>query len=144
MNPPQGFMPYPIMAFPPPPQREDSIPPARVRVAVEFLNNLSFKTMPRVAMNDVNIETIDGQKLSLREQEAQSAACNLLISYFKGELPQDVFEKQEVLGKGTIINCLACNPSRPPSPSCRICQGTGSLIVFPSNACPTPEASREG
>lgn len=143
-NPQQQFLPISLpMVYP---QREHSAPgvsypPARVQVAMEYLLQLTFKTMPRAAVNDMSIDWQDGQKLIGSEIESQMAACDLLTEYFRGNLKQDDWELQAVMnekhraagvpdGPGLAMQCLAC-PAGRYNPSCVMCRGSGKVIVYP-------------
>ncbi len=94
MNPPPGMpMPFPFPfpgsmwgGSPPGMIIDNNEPPARVKIALEYLHSLTHKTMTRGMVNDVGFDTIEGQQLSIPELEAQSAACKMLTSYFKGKL----------------------------------------------------------
>ena len=136
-----GFLPM-IMPFPigqSQPERE--IPPARVRVALEFLMQLTVKTMTRAAISDIAIEEIPGQKLTSGEQDAQQSACQMLADYFRGHMEPDMREKEErellkrgLSGRdpGLFLRCMACAPG-PINPNCRLCRGLGSVLVFPTS-----------
>ena len=147
----QGFMPFPFFGSWPPFQQPQQIaeagqPPARVRIALEFLTNLSSKTMLRAAANDLSIEVIPGQDLTSNEKDAQLAACDMLADYFGGRLKQDIWEKAEFdmtlrrIGSsempGVIIRCVLCAPG-PGRVDCGLCRGTGSLLIFPSLSQPS-------
>jgi len=118
-------------------------PPARVRVALEFLTDLAIKTMTRAAVNDMSIQEIPGLPLSPPEIEAKNAACNLLTSYFKGLSPLDQYESTRLAqlvrkddssrGPGTLIRCFACLPN-PPRPGCQLCRGTGEILVYSTSS----------
>lgn len=121
--------------------RHNNQPPARIRAAMEFLQNLSQKTMSEVAANDVGFETIDGQKLTTAEANAQASACHLLSDYFLGTLELDRWEKTEIesknrtlhnCGPGTLLTCIVCGGS--PKPDCVFCRGMGHFLVFPTSA----------
>lgn len=132
------MIPMPMMS---PHRSQDVLPPARVRAALEFLTDLTFKTMPRVAVNDISIEEIEGQRLSQHEARAQQNACNMLCDYFTGSLAPDFWEREKIRlenanvngmsGPGTVIRCLACSPG-PPRPDCHLCKGGGTILVFPT------------
>lgn len=137
------FLPFPLMQMmggnmqPQGPHEEE---PARVRVAVELLNALTFKTMDRAAVNDVSVEVLEGQKLTHYEALLQSSACDFLRDYISGKYKLDSREKiAESLkyasvmdGPGTFIRCFACSPG-PASPKCPFCHGVGTVIVYPGN-----------
>lgn len=125
----------------PQPQREIEVP-ARVRVALVFLDQMTHKARPLVASNDLSIEWRDGQDLTTGEKHAQSAACNLLADYFSGKLRLTNEEKKKVKKRekrdypqdtaGVFIRCVACqsDPTRPIRENCALCHGTGELLVF--------------
>lgn len=138
---PHAFTPIPMMS---PlvfnhhvPSQTSTEPPARVKVALEFLAHLTLKTMPRVAINDLQIQEIDGQRLTAHEQTAQMTACEVLCDYFRGKLPVSRWEKPIVSEENSpprgsnIINCPACMPG-PARPSCYLCRGVGSVAVYPT------------
>jgi hypothetical protein len=135
----EGFL-EKVLLLAPPQQRESvqpQAPPARVRVALEFLRDLTFKTMPKVAINDVAIEDVPLQKLTAEEEAAQDAACFLLSSYFNGRLQLNVQEKSELEqskradGPGVVMKCQLCYGG-PINPGCALCKGSGNVIVFPA------------
>lgn len=115
--------------------------PARVRVAVEYLKQLTFKTMPQIAANEVGFETIDGQQLTQSETDAQASAAVLLRDYFAGSYtPDDREEKDaevarrvdQVLGqRGLSVPCFQCHCDRMVMRNCPVCRGTGKVLVFP-------------
>lgn len=117
-------------------------PPARVRVALEFLTDLTVKGMTRAAANDISIELIPGQKLSMDEVEAQKAACACLKEYFAGRTRPDRYEQiaQKKIetrtlanGKpGMILQCIGCAAMPNKMPYCKVCHGTGEIMVFPT------------
>lgn len=115
--------------------------PARVQMALSFLQDLNIKTMERIAANDVGFETVEGQKLVDEEVWAKNAACNLLRKYFDGSLRPNEWERLLLRSgpkyppneKGVLINCIQCHGHySPPRPDCVFCRGTGSLLVFPT------------
>ena len=114
-------------------------PPARVLVAIQFLSALTFKQMTRAVVNDISIEIIPPPKFTGSEEAAQHAACDLLESYFQGRMELNDWEKsllkdRDVGGReeGTLLRCLACAGQQPNCYGCRICKGTGSVLVYPS------------
>ncbi len=123
-------------------QQQDQ-PPARVCVALEFLGNLSVKTMIRAVVNDHpgGIEQIPGQTLTSPEKDAQTAACVMLENYFAGQLAANQWEKQEIADSlpspqkhaGMLIRCIACSPG-PTNPNCVVCKGCGELLIVPVNS----------
>lgn len=121
------------MAFPMPnttaPRDE---PPARIRLAVDFLALLIHKQMPRAAVNDISIEWAEGQKLIGSEVEAQIAACDLLTRYFEGKLRPDIFERQETEDLGAIIRCPCCFAQAATDGTvCDVCEGRGRVFIKP-------------
>ena len=129
-----AFVPFPMIPFGNQITSHQEAP-ARVRMAAEFIRDMTFKGMSRIAVNDLSIEEIEGKELTIREEEARTAACNLLTSYFKGELNRDTWEKDEGQGRpmggvpGELITCFAC-PANRPRQECRFCKGTGVVIVY--------------
>lgn len=137
-------MPFPMMPWSGPASHcsdHHNEVPARVKVAMSFLNDLSTKTMSRAAVNDMSIEIIPGQNLSEKEQGAMNAACHLLVDYFEGNLDYDVRERAEIeerqrttddMTNGVLISCVSCR-SGPVRKDCILCRGTGQLLVIPPN-----------
>lgn len=120
-------------------QQKTESPPPRIRVAMEFLTDLTIKTAPRVAANDMGFHEIDPQKLTLPETQAMNAACLCLTDYFKGELRPDRYENNEqrylpenVRGPGTILRCIRCGVGGVPDATCIVCNGSGSVLIFPT------------
>lgn len=119
----------------------DNDAPARVKTALEFLSQLTIKTMPRAAINDISIEWSNPEKLTANELSAQGAACNLLIRYFSGDLKPDGWEslrKKVATSKmipsdkpGTVMRCFGCMPDF--SGDCTICDNKRTVIVYPSH-----------
>lgn len=139
-----GFMMMPMMSpFPqePPQQQQapDIVVPARVRIAMEFLQSLTIKTMTRAAVSENQIDQIDGQKLTEEESNTQATACNLLGKYFAGRLEADSWEKIRVDAlkkqndgknpRGMVLNCVMCGTSRRPRKDCPLCEGSGVILV---------------
>ena len=142
MNPNQMPFPFSLMmppwAHPPQQQIQAAEVPARVRTALAFLESLTIKTMTRVAVWENGCEQIDPPRLTDEESATQATACMMLSSYFAGKLPPDRWEKAEAeercLGSdrpGMVLGCFACHPS--PKPDCRLCKGSGTILVFPSS-----------
>lgn len=139
----QPFMPIsmlmPYMGYPQQQSRENDIPP-RVRIALLYLNDITAKTMTRAAATEHQIQEIPGQELSKEEKLAQSNACALLSSYFAGSMELSELEKEEREDRknpvheaaGTVMNCFSCESvGRGPNPRCKICRGTGLILVTP-------------
>lgn len=141
---PLPFNPFPFIQQPSIPQQPvtHGPPPARVRVALEFLMDLTVKGMTRAAANDLAIELIPGQQLSHDEKEAQKAACACLKEYFAGKTKPDAYEKiaerkfeKKTLadGKpGLVLTCIGCGGQIPKMYNCTICKGAGEIMVFPT------------
>lgn len=113
--------------------------PARVRVALQFLSQLAVKEHPLCAVNDQpgSIEWRDGLKPTTGEEEAGTAACELLAAYFRGTLPPTAAEKAqapEALPERAAlqIQCMACAGHPRVNPDCRICRGCGEVLVYPA------------
>lgn len=118
--------------------------PARVRAAMEFLNQLTFKTMlrPAAGPSTLNVEVVAGQPLGKEEVLAQCAACRMLADYFGGKLRPDRWERYFLQtseaeaesrmpdGKGQYLQCPAC-PANAPRHNCIICSGTGGILAYP-------------
>lgn len=142
---PPPFFPFPVMMPQQGYQSQVNVPmlgneaPARVRVAVDFLLNLSYKTMPRAAANDISIEVIPGQDLTASELRTQDAACEMLYDYFGGKMKGSDWERkfldrsrpQELDGPaGSLVDCSRCN-GRTGNTECGICHGHGCVKVIP-------------
>ncbi|RJQ26389.1 hypothetical protein C4577_03495 [Candidatus Parcubacteria bacterium] len=114
--------------------------PARVKTALDFLQQLIIKTMPRAAASDNQIEWAPETKLNANEVAAQGAACNLLVKYFSGDLKADSWEevrrkaaKEGMLPTrtcGTLMRCFGCAPDY--TGECHICDGKRTVLVYPS------------
>lgn len=122
--------------------------PARVKVALQLLAALSFKTATKaVPGGEGEFHTIDGQSLTHAESNVQATACNLLNAYFLGKLRPDYWDKivarqwqDEPLpepvcshgpeGPGHFLRCISC--SQTPDDNCALCQGSGSIFIFPA------------
>ena len=117
-------------------------PPARVKLALEYLSQLLIKTMPRAAASEHTIEWAPEAKLSANEVAAQGAACSLLVKYFSGDLKPDGWETQRKQagnkeiqkgGKvGTYMRCFGCAPEF--TGECNICNGRRTVLVIPSGS----------
>lgn len=129
MNDQPTFFP---MAFPiQGPSIREGQPPARVRLAVDFLALLIHKQSPRPAVNDISIEWSEGQKLIGSEIEAQIAACDLLTRYFEGKLRPDSFERKGTEDRGALVNCPACYGRDLGGAICSICLGQDKVYLKP-------------
>lgn len=122
-------------------QRQERPPaqhPDRVDVAIRVLNDLTQKTMPRVAVNDMAIEEVSIPELTIHEKSLQQVCCQTLQDYLKGNLIPDVWEQQALVegrkgSGGTLLACFRCYSSgNKPRSGCMLCKGTGNLIVLPS------------
>lgn len=132
-----------------PPQQPDMMIPPRVRQAMEFISMMTAKTQRRPAITENQIEIVEGQKLTDEEAGALAVANNMIARYFAGQLKPDCWEqlRYEAVKKRAemggqpqrLINCVACNPSLPPSPQCPLCAGSGKLFVQPGGAQPQPQ-----
>ena len=110
-------------------------PPARIKVAMEYLAQVYFKTMPRAAVGSVGIEWAEMPKLSTAECNAKETAANLLVDYFRGNLELNVWEKGKLVNDvgdndkpGALLQCIAC-PFGHPRPECKLCHGCGTIMV---------------
>lgn len=120
---------------------EDREPPMRIRVAMDFLRLVTHKTSDGAVPHGVGAEHIEGQKLVPAETAAQTAACELLRNYFRGELKPDVWEekakeekKENPAGVGRLISCVLCSGKQRPDPDCVFCKGMGTLLIYPTSA----------
>jgi hypothetical protein len=116
-------------------------PPARVMVALRFLNDVTAKKMPKVVpMGEWKCEIVDGLKLTPTETNAEMHAHELLVDYFKGDLKADWREQLDVdaykeiqgrkIEERPSISCPVCIPTNP-SPNCMYCDGTGRCLILP-------------
>lgn len=122
-------------------QRNEDSPPVRVLVALSFLRDLAQKEMKRVAINDLQIQEIDGAVLTKDESNAKTAAHVMLGDYFRGTLEpdrleavQEQFARKELEQKedsGKLLHCPSCVPGSP-SVGCRLCNGGGWCILIPA------------
>ena len=106
--------------------------PARVRVALEFLNELSAKTARRPVANDMSIEIIDGMELNATEEIAQTAALRMLTSYFSGQLQPSTWEQyhlQQDKGHMLLLPCPGCNGEAEKVGGCTQCGGRGKVAL---------------
>lgn len=121
----------------------ETVVPARVEKAMQFLAMLTNKTRTSAAVSENQIETIPGQTLTEEEQTASATACNLLSAYFAGKLPPDQWEQMRYealekqnsqIGKvshvktGRVLHCLVCQGR---DSQCSLCEGTGKIMVTP-------------
>jgi hypothetical protein len=117
----------------------DNDPPARIKVALDFLSQMTVKVMPRAAANNISIEWSTPPKLNANEIAAQGAACSLLVKYFSGDLEADGWEDQRKKAAnismkpkkqpGTLMRCFGCAPEF--TGDCHICGGRRTLMVYP-------------
>jgi hypothetical protein len=153
-QPPIGFM----MSYPgsfgggmnPYQRGPEIVVPARVDKAMEFLQLMTAKVMPRAAATDHSIEQLPVPKLTTEEESCHATACNLLSTYFDGKLKPDEWEKTRLEAdkkmldtggkKATLLTCFACmssnGPHAAPNPKCQLCEGTGKIMVSPSQTTP--------
>lgn len=120
----------------------DNDTPARVKTALEFLAQITIKTLPRAAACDSSVEWGPITELTANEKAAQGAACSLLVKYFAGDLKPDGWEVQRKkaaekginpTGKpGTLMRCFGCAPEF--SGDCYICEGKRSIMVYPTGS----------
>ena len=116
--------------------------PARVKVAMDYLAMMTFKVMPRCAVNDVGFNELDALKLTTAEENAQSAAANMLLDYFQGDLKANTMEKLMVeqekavaKKKGEnaketkILICPRCGERPQLRSNCPICEGSGQVAI---------------
>lgn len=126
-------------------QKSELVPPARVQVAMGFLNYLQNKMMTRVAINDISIEEVSGQVPTVDEKNTHSTACQVLQKYFKGNLKITEWETLNDFGDDRdagecrpdpeIYSCPSCLLGKPegtvPQKTCKICEGQGKVVIFP-------------
>lgn len=129
----------PPMPFPPPwawqprPYHGNEVP-ARVTLALEFLAQLTFKTMTRGMVSGVGMAEIDGQELLPVEHEAQAAACNMLTAYFEGRLEPTAWEvnvtRAHLPGAAQITGCPRCGGTgKLDDRKCPACNGKTIIIT---------------
>lgn len=139
-------------------------PPARVKVALAYLQSLTDKTAERgwAGFSSLGIEITEGQKLTPREHYAQHTACDMLASYFKGDLQPTEWEKLQMraievfikleedggsvndLGEGKLLTCPGCGQVGKIRPNCIICKGSGQLLCYPVAPSQQQGESSEG
>lgn len=137
MNPMQFLSMFPL---PQQPTREPQVNhPSRVDVAIRILNDLAAKIMPRVAVNDMQIEEITPPELTLHEKALQQVCCQTLQDYLKGNLIPDVWEQKGLMqgehgSGGILMACFRCygDGGRFPKAGCVVCKGTGNVLILPS------------
>lgn len=129
MNP---FM-LPLM-MPQPPAPDNQVP-ARVRVAMLYLEHACQKTemvfVPNI--NGMGADSFDGQKLTCEEEQVFATACATLVQYMQGSLPIDAREKksEKDRGRGTLLRCPACaGNGNIQNRACDLCEGSGNLMVY--------------
>ena len=119
-----------------------NVSPARVKTALEYLQQVMIKQMPRAAVNDISIEWAEKIDLVTAERNAVAAAANLLADYFAGKTEPDLWEQQrfdavkqitaDAQGRsGTLLRCPACAPGTRGRPDCPLCQGHNQVIIYP-------------
>ncbi|SRR5258705_4768666 len=122
------------------PDPEDKVP-ARVRVAMNWIGQCTHKTAPQVAISDIAIDEIEGQKLSQEEAVAHAEACAVLTKFFTGKLELTSEEKKDreelAGGKGTVLRCPMCAGNPMQQPSCTLCEGSGAVMVYSPSQVPT-------
>jgi len=127
-------------------------PPARVRMAMDFLAYATDKTAVKLVPysagfdNKVDVERVNGQNLTEEERAAQKAACVLLTQYFGGKVKIDVWEEmsleaidrtlppETIPGHSVLVPCHLCQ--RPGNASCKLCRGAGALVAYPAVGVP--------
>lgn len=130
------------------PEREDV--PARVKIAMDYLNMLSFKTMVKPNTNSVSIGEIPGTELSEDELDTRRDALILLSEYFNGimkstkwdgmdmpnmtpTLPHPSLDKfNPPVPESKIIDCPMCI-TRGRTNQCPMCKGTARILITPFN-----------
>lgn len=99
--------------------------PARVKVAITYLEEINEKTAPKIALSDTTHETVDGQELSGPEIQAQTAACNLLTQYFQGKLEPSLWESAQLAQSTALDDNHQPLPAEIKSIECPFCKGKG-------------------
>jgi hypothetical protein len=123
-------------------QQDNSVqemPPARVLVALRFLDAITAKKQPRAySTGEYHTEIVPGLELTPTEVNAEHHAHNLLIDYFDGKLKPDWREqldvelmKSETIVERPVQSCPSCNPNNP-RPDCIYCDGTGRICIYPA------------
>jgi hypothetical protein len=109
--------------------------PARVRLAIQFLNDLTHKGTTVSMTNMGSDHTIEGQELLPVEHQAQAEACKMLSAYFRGELQPSSWEvalmRQSCQGVPVpMVACPICLGSKfVKGQPCRKCNGKGIMVV---------------
>lgn len=117
--------------------------PARVEKALDFVAMMTHKTAPRIAVNDITVEVVDGQELTDDEGDTLATACHLLSSYFAGRSAPDYWEKlrveairqrmQRTNQPGRLMTCMACGQD-PKNVDCPFCYGSGLILITPAGS----------
>ena len=132
------------------PEREDV--PARIKIAMDYLNMLSFKTMVKPNTNSVSIGEISGTELSEDEVDTRRDALILLSEYFNGIMKPTKWDNvEESQFPSYPTSCVGKHgPSIPPVPEskvvdcpmcitkgrstlCPMCKGTTRILITPFN-----------
>jgi hypothetical protein len=143
-----AFQAMPIFVQPPQPYLHDRLRaevPPRVEKAFELLRALTLKTsvnmagrVERSGSQDLGTLEVEGQKLTIEEQQVQRAALELLSSYFNGKLKESgwdgVRERQaEEEGEPKLWNEISCPNcmvhNRQMQGNCLMCGNAGRVKV---------------
>ncbi len=102
--------------------------PARVQVALSFLNSLTAKTAPVCGVSDVSgLETDVGQELCPEEEATRDTALCMLQDYFRGRMaPSDWEQFNATMTTHMFVDCPQCKGE---NRACKVCLGKGKIIV---------------
>lgn len=142
------FMPFPMMFGMQPDQQPRNVDklldhiPKRVQVAMDVLDYATRKTADRIAVNDVGMESFDGQELDVEEQKMFRTAAGVITDFLTGQLPMTREEQEDRKaylenqkhGERTLMRCPQCGGGkRVMNRKCDLCKGTGGITVEPAN-----------
>lgn len=108
-------------------------PPARVRVAMQYLALCNQKTGPKLlpgGFQNEGLHEVEGEKLTEHEGVTQRAACTLLEMYFLGRLPPSCWEQAHVAHatEGRVGFHASDDPQ--PEWSCPVCKNQNSNCLM--------------
>lgn len=141
-----GF-PFALTVLQPPSEGQGAppeIPPARVRLALDYLRYVAHKQQPFGVVNGISIEIVPGVQPSTAEAVAREEAARALGDYFAGRLRRDGWERDRAKGAaapvspagalaggpGCYVHCPRCAGRA--NPGCQLCEGSGEVYIFPA------------
>ena len=118
--PPVPMPPWAMLPFQRPPDYHGNEVPARVQLAIKFLEHLTNKEKTVSGLNFC----VDGVELLPVEHQTQAAALKMLQAYFAGTLTPSGWEQwtgQSISGQSVH--------------KCPVCDGAGKLGKMPCHSC---------